>query len=110
NNPAIYTELEKKGAYLEKGLGDIFRKNGIAHSLNRVGSMISLYFSDDIVIDFETASKADIAMFNKMFHHLLNAGIYLPPSAFESWFLSDALTYDDLDKTLAAFESFFNTQ
>ena len=107
NSPGIYLELEKKGAYLEKGLHNILNKKEIAHRINRVGSMISFYFCDHDVIDFETASKADIAMFNKLFHHLLDAGIYLPPSAFESWFLSNALTYNDLDKTLTAVESFF---
>ncbi len=71
-----------------------------------MGSMISLHFCDHDVIDFNSASMADILMFNKLFHHLLNAGIYLPPSAYESWFLSNALTYQDLDKTLAAVEAF----
>ena len=107
NNQGIYSELEKKGAYLENGLHNILNKKEIAHRINRVGSMISLYFCDHDVIDFETASRADIAMFNKLFHHLLDAGIYLPPSAFESWFLSNALTYDDLEKTLTAVDSFF---
>ncbi len=106
NKPEIYLELEEKGAYLENGLHEVFNKKQIAHRINRVGSMISLFFCDHDVTDFETASKADISLFNKLFHHLLNAGIYLPPSAFESWFLSNALTYNDLDKTLAAVESF----
>jgi glutamate-1-semialdehyde 2,1-aminomutase len=50
--------------------------------------------------------KADIPMFNKLFHHLLNAGIYLPPSAYESWFLSNALTYQNIDRTIKAVDTF----
>lgn len=107
SNSIIYKELEEKGRYLENGLYDIFKKHSIDCRINRVGSMISLYFCTHSVIDFKSASKVDIDLFNKLFHHLLNAGIYLPPSAYESWFLSNALTYADLDKTLAATESFF---
>jgi glutamate-1-semialdehyde 2,1-aminomutase len=106
NNPRIYEELEEKGAYLENGLKDILSKKKISHRINRVGSMMSLFFSDHNVIDFESVAKADIGVFNKFFNHLLNAGISLPPSAFESWFLSNALTYNDLDKTLKAVQSF----
>jgi len=106
NKPEIYRELDKKGAYLQKGLHDIFNKKGIAHQINRVGSMISVYFCAHDVVDFKSASEADIFMFNKFFHHLLDAGIYLPPSAYETWFLSNALSYEDIDKTLAAVESF----
>ncbi len=106
NNANIYKELEEKGAYLQKGLQDIFNRKQIVHRINRVGSMISVFFCDHAVIDFKTASNTNIAMFNKLFHYLLEAGIYLPPSAFESWFLSNALTYDDIDKTLAAVQSF----
>lgn len=106
NTPDIYKELEEKGAYLQKGLHEIFTKKGIAYQINRVGSMISLFFCRHEVTDFETATRSDVAMFNKFFHHLLNAGIYLPPSAYESWFLSNALTYTDLDKTLEAIRHF----
>ncbi len=106
NNPETYIELEQKGAYLQNGLHDVLNKKRIAHRVNRMGSMISLHFCDHDVIDFDTASKADIPMFNKLFHHLLNAGVYLPPSAYESWFLSNALSYQDLDRTLDAVDTF----
>ena len=106
DHPEIYDELEKKGTYLESGLHDVLNKKSIAHRINRMGSMISLHFCDHDVIDFNSASRADIDMFNKLFHHMLNAGIYLPPSAYESWFLSNALTYEDIDQTIAAIESF----
>jgi glutamate-1-semialdehyde 2,1-aminomutase len=106
NHPEIYNELEKKGSYLEDGLHNVLNKKRIIHRINRMGSMISLHFCDHDVIDFSSASKADIEMFKKLFHHMLSAGIYLPPSAYESWFLSNALTYEDIDQTVAVIESF----
>jgi len=64
--------------------------------------MISVHFSDHPVIDFASASSAHNELFNKYFHAMLQRGIYLPPSAFESWFLNNALTKEDLDKTIEA--------
>jgi glutamate-1-semialdehyde 2,1-aminomutase len=66
--------------------------------------MVSVHFSDKPVIDFASASSANNALFNKFFHSMLDRGIYLPPSAFETWFLSNALTKEDLDETIAAAE------
>ena len=106
NDPSIYTELDQKGARLEKTLNDILAGKHIPHQINRVGSMISIFFTNEKVIDFETTSGTNIKTFNKFFHHLLDKGIYLPPSAFESWFFSRALSDEDLEKTFAAVESF----
>ena len=106
NHISIYKELEEKCAYLEKGLHKVFEKKGKKHRINRLGSMISLHFCDHEITDFESASKADIPLFNKFFHHMLENGIYLPPSAYESWFLSNALTYEDLDTTIEAADRF----
>ena len=106
NNPAIYTELDEKTARLEKSLNDILAAKNIPHRINRVGSMMSIFFANDNVIDFESASKTDTNLFKRFFHHLLDHGIYLPPSAYESWFLSNALSSEDIDATLAAVESF----
>ncbi|MDB5223314.1 MAG: hemL [Chitinophagaceae bacterium] len=102
NNSGIYKELDEKCSYLAKGLHEVFEKKRMKHRINRLGSMISIHFCDHEVIDFDSASKADIPVFNKFFHHMLENGIYLPPSAYESWFLSNALTYDDLDATIQA--------
>jgi glutamate-1-semialdehyde 2,1-aminomutase len=66
--------------------------------------MISVHFSRQPVNDFATAAAADNALFNQFFHAMLRRGIYLPPSAFESWFLNNALTYEDLDATIKAAE------
>ena len=100
NNPTIYKELEEKGQYLKEGLEKVLNTSGYPNVINHMGSMISIHFSDKPVIDFATASAATNSRFNKLFHFMLNRGIYLPPSAFESWFLSNALNYEDLDKTI----------
>ncbi|MEO5650921.1 MAG: glutamate-1-semialdehyde 2,1-aminomutase [Ginsengibacter sp.] len=105
NNPSIYAELDEKGSYLEKGMHEILEYKKIPHRINRMGSMMSLHFCSHDVVDFDTASKADIPSFNKFFHHMLEHGIYLPPSAYESWFLSNALSKEDLDYTLDALKS-----
>ncbi|MCW3094046.1 MAG: hemL [Ferruginibacter sp.] len=106
NNPSLYKSLDEKTAYLADGIKNVLSKRGVDFRINRMGSMISLHFCDHDVTDFESASRADITLFNKLFHHLLDNGVYLPPSAYESWFLNDALSYKDLDKTIAAIDSF----
>ena len=102
NNPSIYTELDKKTAYLNEGLHHVLKAWGQPYVINHLGSMISVHFSDHPVIDFSSASSANNDLFKKYFHDMLQRGIYLPPSAFESWFLNNALSYEDLDKTIAA--------
>lgn len=106
NNSSIYKELDEKGLYLENGLKEAFKNKSFATTINRIGSMISVHFCEHRVTDFEAASRADIAMFNKFFHHMLNSGVYLPPSAFETWFLSNAISYQDLDRTIEAASRF----
>jgi glutamate-1-semialdehyde 2,1-aminomutase len=107
NNPNIYSELEEKSLQLSTGLHEVLENKKVPHRINRFGSMMSLHFCEHDVIDFDTASKADIPMFNKFFHHLLENGIYLPPSAYESWFLSNALSEDDIKNTISIADSFF---
>jgi glutamate-1-semialdehyde 2,1-aminomutase len=102
NNPSIYKELEEKTAYLQTGLDKALHQSATPYVINRFGSMISVHFSDHPVTDFAAAAAADNQLFNRFFHAMLKRGIYLPPSAFESWFLNNALSYDDLDKTIAA--------
>jgi glutamate-1-semialdehyde 2,1-aminomutase len=102
DNPGIYRELEEKGKYLNAGLKKVLEEAGIPFVINKMGSMISVHFSKDPVIDFATASAANNAFFNKFFHAMLDRGVYLPPSAFESWFLSNALMQEDLDVTIRA--------
>jgi glutamate-1-semialdehyde 2,1-aminomutase len=103
-NPAIYKELEDKTVYLKNGLDKVLQAWERPYVINQLGSMISVHFSDHPVVDFATAASANNARFNKFFHAMLNRGIYLPPSAFESWFLNNALSYEDLDETIKAAE------
>ncbi len=104
NNPNLYTELNNKTAYLEEGLRKVLQASGTPFTINRLGSMISVHFSAKPVTDFATAAAANNELFKKYFHAMLKRGIYLPPSAFESWFLNNALSYEDLDKTIKATE------
>jgi glutamate-1-semialdehyde 2,1-aminomutase len=101
-NEGIYIELEEKTSYLKIGLQKVFAAAGEKFVINQLGSMISVHFSEVPVTDFATAAAADNARFAKYFHAMLHQGIYLPPSAFESWFLNNALTYADLDETIFA--------
>lgn len=101
-NPGIYTELEEKTIYLKKGLDVVLKDWGQPYVINQLGSMISVHFSEKPVTDFASAAAANNSRFAKYFHGMLDQGIYLPPSAFESWFLNNALTKEDLDQTIAA--------
>lgn len=100
DNPGIYRELEEKTGYLRKGINEVLKSAGRPYRINQLGSMISVHFINEEVVDFASASRADIPLFNRMFHYLLDRGIYLPPSAYESWFLNNALSQADLDETI----------
>lgn len=102
NDPQIFERLEEKTAYLEQGIRKVLTNNNIEFTINRVGSMISVHFDANPVIDFETAKKGDNEAFKKFFHGLLHEGIYIAPSAYETWFITDALSYEDLDFTINA--------
>ena len=99
---AIFKRLDEKTAYLETGIRKVLNENNIVFTINRVGSMISVHFDKNPVVDFQTAKNGDNETFKKFFHGLLQEGIYIAPSAYETWFISDALTYDDLDFTINA--------
>ena len=98
----LFNRLDQKTAYLEKGMAQKLTENKIDFTINRVGSMISVHFAKDEVVDLKSAAKGDNDTFKKFFHGLLQEGIYIAPSAYETWFITDALTYDDLDFTIEA--------
>jgi len=102
SDPHIYQQLQEKTIYLRDNLHKVFLEAGIPIVINQIGSMISIHFSNHAVQDFASASSANNEMFKQYFHAMLKRGIYLPPSAFESWFLNNALTKDDLDLTIHA--------
>ena len=108
NSGNVFESLAKKTEYLHKGLVKVLDKNNVTYTINRIGSMISVHFCEDEVVDFETSAKGNNETFKTFFHGMLNQGIYIAPSAFESWFLNDALTYEDLDKTIAACNTIFS--
>ena len=105
-NPAIYEALEEKGRQLKEGIDTVLKDAGEPFVINQLGSMISVHFSEQPVTDFASAAAADNAKFSRLFHALLAEGIYLPPSAFESWFLNNALSSDDMARTVEAIRKF----
>jgi glutamate-1-semialdehyde 2,1-aminomutase len=102
NKPSIYQELDEKTIYLKAGLDTALKASGFPYVINQLGSMISVHFSEKPVTDFASAAAANNNMFNQFFHAMLKRGFYLPPSPYESWFLNNALTYEDLDLTILA--------
>ncbi|HPZ87797.1 MAG TPA: aspartate aminotransferase family protein, partial [Flavihumibacter sp.] len=105
-NPVIYEALEEKGRQLKEGIDTVLKAAGEPFVINQLGSMISVHFSEQPVTDFATAAAADNTKFSRLFHALLAEGIYLPPSAFESWFLNNALSSDDMARTVEAIRKF----
>ena len=99
----IYTRLEKKTENLELGFKEILNNKGVPYQINRIGSMFSLHFTEQPVVDFQSATLGDNELFKNYFHGMLDQGIYLPPSAFESYFLNDAITFSDINYTVEAF-------
>ncbi|KAB1068860.1 glutamate-1-semialdehyde 2,1-aminomutase [Tamlana haliotis] len=98
----VYSRLEAKTKYLHEGIEKVLTENKVTHTINRVGSMISVHFDEAEVVDFDTAAKGNNTAFKAFFHGLLDAGVYIAPSAFETWFITDALSYEDLDFTIEA--------
>jgi glutamate-1-semialdehyde 2,1-aminomutase len=101
-NSNIYSEIEAKSQRLADGLNEILKTYGTPYVLNHLGSMLSIHFSEKPVVDFASAASANNALFNKFFHAMLNRGVYLPPSAFETWFVSNAISEEDIAYTLNA--------
>ena len=101
-NPDIYNKLEEKSAYLEAGIKENLKQINKKLPLNRVGSMLTLFFTKEEVKDFNSAVKSDAKLYGKYFHEMLKRGVYLPPAQFEAFFVSTAHSKEDLDKTIKA--------
>ncbi len=108
-NPEIFKSLEAKTAYLEKGIREVLTNNNIEFTINRVGSMISVHFDSNEVYDFNTSKNGDNQRFKDFFHRLVKEGVYIAPSAYETWFITEALTYEDLDFTIQAIDTVAKT-
>lgn len=104
----VFDRLAQKTAYLHEGLESGLKASGLPYQINRLGSMISVHFTGTPVRDFASAATGNNPTFNAYFHGMLSRGIYLPPSAFESYFLNDAISYTDLDETIAAAQEVFH--
>ncbi len=104
NHPEVYIELDHKCHAIEKGLRDLLNNSSLPHQINRKGSMISLHFTENPVTDFNSATTGNNQYFKDFFHGMLKRGVYLPSSAYESWFLSNSLSDSDIDFTLKVAE------
>lgn len=102
DNPGIYDAIDKTTKAIHIGMEDALKASGRPYVINRFGSMISVHFSDKPVNNFADAAAADNATFNRFFHLMLDKGVYLPPSAFETWFVSHAISAADVEATLLA--------
>ena len=108
-NQDIFNRLDEKTKCLEEGFRRILKKKNIPFQINRLGSMFSLHFTKEPVIDFKSSAKGNNNLFNRYFHGMLDEGIYLPPSAFESYFLNDALSIEDIEITISKFKKVIST-
>ena len=104
DNPKVYEKIDATTAKIEDLLRDRFGNEVV--SINRLGSMISIHFGTSKVANYTDATNAHTDRFNALFHHLLKAGIYLPPSAFESWFISQAIDDEDLERLAQGLRTF----
>ncbi len=100
----LYDDLDKKGAYLEKGLQEAAAKSGVTATINRIGSIMTVFFTGTPVTDYESAKTSDTGKYAKYFHNMLDNGVNLAPSQFEACFVSVAHSYDDLDRTIRVAE------
>lgn len=108
NDSEFFDRLAKTTEVLDTEIAKILNEKGIAHKINRKGSMMSVFFDTDGVSNFDDAQKANHAQFNRFFHHMLNNGVYLPPSGYETYFISDAIQDEEINKTLEAVRKFEN--
>lgn len=106
NDAGFFGRLEKTTEILDTEIGKILTEKGIAHTINRQGSMMSVFFDSENVSDFDEAQKANHNTFNRFFHHMLTNGIYLPPSGYETYFISDAIKENEIEMTLEAVRKF----
>ena len=102
DNPQIYKELEEKAIYLETGIKAHLKELGLNYHVARAGSLVCLFFTDQVVRNYQDAMTCDIERFNKYFKALLEEGVLIGPAQFEAMFLSTAHTKEDLDKALEA--------
>ena len=102
DNPPVYEHLEAVSDSIARGMESHMREAGLNYVINRVGSMLTLFFADTEVVDFASAKRADTSLFGKYFQRMLGQGVYLPPSQFEAMFISTSIDQDIVDRILTA--------
>ena len=101
----FYTDLAESCEYLYDGIKNVLEESNLNYTFNSVGSMFTLFFTDEKVVDFDSAKKSDTKLFSAYFNRMLESRIYLPPSQFEACFVSAAHNKLDFDKTIEAVRS-----
>lgn len=109
NNPSVYTDLEETTRKLCSGFLENLTKRGLKYSINQVGSMFTLFFNQEEVYDFDSARNSDLDIFRKYFNLMLEEGIYLAPSQFESLFVSATIGDKEIDRIIDAQDRVFGT-
>ncbi|MDY6912368.1 MAG: aspartate aminotransferase family protein, partial [Chloroflexota bacterium] len=102
NQPGVYSELEQRGARLEDGILAAAADKKVPLQVNRIGSIMTAFFTSEAVFDYESAKRSDTEAFGKFFRRSLEEGIYWPPSQFEAAFVSLAHSDEDIDTTSEA--------
>jgi glutamate-1-semialdehyde 2,1-aminomutase len=91
--PEVYDTVNSAAMTVAAGVGDALTREGVAHRINHAGSLFSVFFCDHAVVDYATATRQNVLRYKAFFHEMLARGVYLPPSAYEAWFLS--ASHDD---------------
>ena len=108
-SPSVYRHLAKLGTHLAAGLAEVARAANVRLQINAFGSMLTPFFTDQPVRDYQSALSADTRAYGVFFREMLARGVYLPPSQFEAWFLSAAHTARDVDRTVRAAREAFKS-
>jgi glutamate-1-semialdehyde 2,1-aminomutase len=105
--PGFYEGLEGLGERWRRGIREVAREGDVPFTINQVGSMVSIFFTEEPVTEFSAAARADTEAFKDFFWHMLRYGIYLAPSQYEAGFISSAHSEEDLEKTFEAAQDWF---
>lgn len=108
DNPEIYTQLEKSTTSIVDGFKKVLKKKKLNYTMNQIGSMFSLFFTDQHVTDFESAKTCNTEEFGAYFRSMLDQGVYLAPSQFESLFVSSCIEKEEVKKIVSAFENYLS--
>ncbi len=109
-HPEVYTTIEASTKKIMSGYTKIIQKHKLGYTMNQIGSMFSIFFTDQKVTNFETAKSCDTELFGKYFRYMLNKGVYLAPSQFESLFISNAIGDNDVKKIVESFDLFLEEE